>query len=115
MSMIREVTDGICNEGSILFTAAGIPRMSSRAELKSGLKDMGISRWSLVISDPIAGYWGETGFITAGLMKERVGGRCLQDFLSVRSPIMYSFCLKELETLGVPRKKMTEVFGPPKM
>lgn len=69
----------------------------------------------MVISNPSRGYKGLKGFITAEIIKEVLGDVSSQTFYVCGPELMYTFCLAELEKLGVARRKIrTEVYGPPK-
>ena len=116
MSMIREATDRDLDRKIHLIYGSRHPEdVVYGQELKDRAERHGNFKMDIVISDPIAGYRGVTGFITAELIKKRVGDVFSKTFYLCGPEIMYSFCLKELETLGIPRKKIrTEVFGPPK-
>ncbi|HQH16208.1 MAG TPA: FAD-binding oxidoreductase [Smithella sp.] len=68
-----------------------------------------------VISEPSKGYKGKKGFITATLLKEILGDLSTKTFYLCGPEVMYTFCLKELESLGIKKRKIrVEVFGPPR-
>jgi len=116
MSMIREATDRDLDRKTHLIYGNRRPEdVVYGQDLKDRAERHGNFKMDIVISDPIAGYRGATGFITAELIKKRVGDVFSKTFYLCGPEIMYCFCLKELETLGIPRKNIrTEVFGPPK-
>ena len=116
MSMIRETTDrGLERRIHLIYGSQRPEDVIYGEELQDRAERHGNFKMDNVISDPVAGYRGLTGFITAELIKKRVGDVFAKTFYLCGPEIMYSFCLQELETLGVPRKKIrTEVFGPPK-
>ena len=115
MSMIREVTDrgldrrihliyGCRNEDDIIF-------QQELAERSRRHRNLSVS---LVISDPSPECSRLTGFITAELIKRLVEDISSNFFFVCGPEVMYSFCLRELEKLGVFRRRIrTEVFGPP--
>jgi ferredoxin-NADP reductase len=71
--------------------------------------------FTLVVSDPPANYKGRTGFITAKLLQELPGDLSTKTFYLCGPELMYTFCLKELDELGIKKRKIrVEVFGPPK-
>jgi ferredoxin-NADP reductase len=116
MSMIREATDrGLDRKIHLLYGSRHPEDVLYLEELKDCAKRHPNFKMDPVISEPPAGYRGTTGFIGAGLIRERVGDPATKTFYLCGPEAMYSFCLRELETLGVPRKKIrTEVLGPPK-
>ena len=68
-----------------------------------------------VISEPPEGYKGKKGFITAKLLQELLGDLSTKTFYLCGPEVMYTFCLKELESLGIKKRKIrVEVFGPPR-
>jgi NAD(P)H-flavin reductase len=68
-----------------------------------------------VISNPPRGYKGLKGFITAALMKVLLGDFSEKTFYVCGPDVMYAFCVNELTTLGIPKRRIrTEVYGPPK-
>jgi ferredoxin-NADP reductase len=70
--------------------------------------------YSLVISEPPPGYEGLTGFLSADLIRERVGDVAGKTFYICGPNVMYGFCLAALTDLGVPRHKIKrELYGPP--
>ncbi len=67
-----------------------------------------------VLSEPNPGYEGRRGFITADLLRELLGEIDGKMFYICGPPAMYSFCVPELEKLGVPRRRIRlEANGPP--
>ena len=68
-----------------------------------------------VIEKPDSGYSGKTGYITAELIRETIGGDPLDRTYFLCGPkAMYDFCLMELGKLSVPARKIrTEMFGSP--
>lgn len=68
-----------------------------------------------VISEPPEGYQGKQGFITAELLRELSGDLSTKTFYLCGPEVMYAFCLRELEILGIKKRKIrVEVFGPPR-
>jgi glycine betaine catabolism B len=71
--------------------------------------------FTMVISNPPQGYKGLTGFITADLLEDVLGDVASKTFYLCGPELMYTFCLKELDKLGIKKRKIrVEVFGPPK-
>ncbi len=115
MSMIREVTDRRLDRQIHLI-------YGSRNELdvvfKKELNERTINHDNLlvthVVSEPDEGFQGISGFITADVIKKSVGSLSEKMFYVCGPEAMYSFVLKELEGMNIPRRKIrVEVFGPP--
>lgn len=116
MSMIREVTDrGLERRIHLIYGSRRPEDVIYGEELKKRAERHGNFKMNLVVSDPPAGYEGLTGFITGDLMKRLLGEVPAGTFYLCGPEAMYGFCLKQLEDLGIPRRRIrTEVFGPPK-
>jgi ferredoxin-NADP reductase len=116
MSMIREAADrGLERKMHLLYGSRRPEDVIYLEELKACAERHPDFKMEIVISEPPAGYRGTSGFIGAGLIQKQVGNLTGKTFYLCGPEAMYSFCLKELETLAVPRRKIrTEVFGPPK-
>jgi ferredoxin-NADP reductase len=116
MSMIRETTDrGLERKIHLLYGSQRPEDIIYSKELKELTERNGNFKMDIVISDPPPGYRGLTGFLTADLIRKQAGNVSGKTFYLCGPEAMYSFCLKELEALKVPRAKIrTEVFGPPK-
>jgi len=70
--------------------------------------------YTLVISEPPAGYQGLTGLLDARLISERIGQVEGKTFYICGPGVMYDFCLAALVELGVPSYKIRrELYGPP--
>jgi len=116
MSMIREVTDrGLERSIHLIYGSRHPGDVIYERELKDRAERHGDFMLDTVISEPPAGYRGLTGFITGDLIRRLVGGISARTFYLCGPEAMYAFGLKELENLGIPRRRIrTEVFGPPK-
>jgi len=116
MSMIREVVDKRIERNIHLIYGNQFPDdIIYSNELNEISKQYENIKISHVISDPPDGYVGLTGFISADLMTELIDDIQLKTFFICGPEAMYSFCIDELEKLGVKRKKIRkEVYGPPK-
>ncbi|HVN70792.1 MAG TPA: FAD-binding oxidoreductase [Desulfomonilia bacterium] len=116
MSMIREVADrGLSRRIHLIYGSRDQDDVIFHDELKEITGRHGNIALSIVISDPSEGYQGVTGFITAELIKDVLGDLSGKMFYLCGPDVMYSFCLKELEKLGIKKRKIrTEVYGPPK-
>ncbi len=115
MSMIREVTDKVLDRNiHLIYGSRTEDDIVYRDELDDREKSYSNLKISHIISEPSNEYSGDTGFITGEYIQSRAGS--LEDkMIYVCGPeAMYSFVLKELEKLEVPRRKLrVEVFGPP--
>ncbi|MBN1532660.1 MAG: 2Fe-2S iron-sulfur cluster binding domain-containing protein [Spirochaetes bacterium] len=69
-------------------------------------------RYVPVVEKPGAGYRGKTGYLTADLIREVLGDVEGRTFFLCGPGAMYDFCIRQLEALGVPRRKIRrEMFG----
>jgi len=116
MSMIREVTGRGLDRRIHLFYGCQWPD-----DIIFGQEIDDLSRrhadftCTTVISEPPVGYRGHTGFITARLMQEILGGLSEKMFFLCGPEAMYAFCREELKQEGIPERKMrTEMYGPPR-
>jgi len=116
MSMIREATErGLDRRIHLIYGSQNPADIIYANELSDRAQQHGNLKMDIVISDPPAGYRGLAGFISGGLIRRLIGEVTAKTFYLCGPEVMYAFCLKELESLGIPRKKTrTEVFGPPK-
>jgi ferredoxin-NADP reductase len=115
MSMIREVVE--CGLDRTLYLFYG-NRASADVIFHDRLKSMAEKfdniRYIPVIEEPDEGYHGAQGLITGRLIKDVIGDINGKTFYLCGPQGMYDFCLKELEELGVPARKIrTEVYGAP--
>ena len=115
MSMIRELADKNLSRRLHLFYGCRVEDdVIYRAELDRIASAHKNFTWDLVVSEPTPSYRGHTGFINAGLIKERLVGLDWTLFIC-GPPAMYQFCLPELEKLQIPSRKIkVEVMGAPK-
>lgn len=107
MSMIKEICDagldrnvtliyGSRKEDSIIFH----DRLSHLAARYSNIK------YIPVISEPDAGYAGRNGFIDSVCIKDSVKDISDCTYYICGPEAMYDFCLSQLESLSIPRKKI---------
>lgn len=67
-----------------------------------------------VLENPPPSYPGRTGLITGKLLREILGDLEDKTFYVCGPQGLYDFCIPELETLGIPRRKLRrEVYGTP--
>jgi ferredoxin-NADP reductase len=115
MSMIRT----LLNEDDVpeiqLIYGSRIPEDVIFGENLSTLaNDHASFDYSLVISEPPEGYSGLCGFLDAKLVHDQVGEVEGKTFYICGPNVMYDFCLKALDELGVPPHKVRrEIYGPP--
>jgi len=116
MSMIREAVDRRFEKNIHLVYGNRIPEdIIFSDELEKINTQWDNIKISHVISDPPDGYEGLTGFISADLMVNLIDDIQGKTFFICGPEAMYSYCMEELNTLGVKRKKIRkEVYGPPK-
>ena len=116
MSMIREVTDrGLNRRIHLIYGSRKPDDVIYHDELEERARRHANFAYTLVISEPSAGFQGRCGLMGADLITElvdRIPGRM---FYLCGPEAMYAYCLGELQRLGIPRRRIrTEVFGPPK-
>ena len=116
MSMIREVTDrGLSRKIHLIYGSRNPDDMIFGEELEERASLHENFKLTSVISEPLAGFEGFTGFISARLMKDVLGSVEGKTFYLCGPEAMYTFCLPELLKLQVSARKIRmEVFGPPK-
>jgi ferredoxin-NADP reductase len=116
MSMIREVTDrGLPRKIHLIYGSRDPDDMIFGEELEERARLHENLKMTSVISEPPQGFEGFTGFISAKLMRDVLGGVEGKTFYICGPEAMYTFCLPELLKLQVPARKIRmEVFGPPK-
>ncbi len=70
--------------------------------------------FTLVVSEPPAGYDGVRGLLDAATIEKAIGGFSGQKFMLCGPNVMLSYCLEQLSALGVPVHKIRrELYGPP--
>ncbi len=116
MSMIREMTDRGLDRRIHLFYGSQSPDdIIFQEELDDRARRHKNLTVTHVISEPPQGYTGLKGFVTADLVRQMSGDISGQTFYVCGPEAMYSFCLAELEKLGMASRRIRrEVFGPPR-
>jgi ferredoxin-NADP reductase len=115
MSMIQEVAD--CGLDRIIYLFYG-SRTSADAIFHDRLLNLSEKfdniHYIPVIENSDAGYEGARGLITGRLIKDAIGDTNGKTFYLCGPQAMYDFCIKELERLNVPARKIRrEVYGAP--
>jgi len=83
-------------------------------ELESLAREEDGFQFTLVISEPPAGYTGKTGLLDAETIREAVGSVEGKTFYMCGPGAMYDLCRNELAALGVPGHRVRrELYGPP--
>ena len=115
MSMIREVTDrGIARRMHLIYGCRTEDDVVFEKELQERAATFSNFKLSLVISEPTIGFNGPSGFITADLIRKRIGDLENRMFYVCGPEAMYSFVLDELQRAEIPNRLIRrEVFGPP--
>ena len=118
MSMIRDLLGSHPSPASLeahLLYGCRMPEdVIYDAELARLAAEHPTLHYSLVISEPPADYAGLTGFLTAELIAELVGGVAGKTFYICGPSLMHGFCLEALTRLGVRAHKIKrELYGPP--
>ena len=116
MSMIREVAErNLARNIHLIYGSRDPEDIIFMKELEDRAGRHANVTFTPVISEPPASYSGHTGFITAELIKELAGDISGKMFYVCGPEDMYTFCLGELEKLGVKAKRIRlEMYGPPK-
>jgi len=115
MSMIREVCDrGLDRHITLIYGNRYEDDIIYHEELCTLAARHANLVYVPVIEQPEDGYNGERGIMTGALI-ERVAGALPGSMIYLCGPsAMYDFCLGELQTLGVPLRRIRrEMFGPP--
>ena len=115
MSMIREIADcGLDREIYLFYGNKSEEDMIFHAELKDLAVRLNNIRYIPVIERPGAGYDGYSGFITKEIILKEIGDIHHKTFMLCGPQALYDFCVPELETIGVPSKKIRqEIYGEP--
>jgi len=116
MSMIREVTDrDIDRKIHLVYGSQFEDDVIFQDELEDRSRRHENFSYNLVLSSPPDGYKGLKGFITEGLLKQVLGDIKNKMFYICGPKPMYTFCMAELEKLGIEARKIRlEISGPPK-
>ena len=116
MSMIREVTDrDIDRKIHLVYGSQFEDDVIFQDELEDRSRRHENFSYNLVLSSPPDGYKGLKGFITEGLLKQVLGDIKNKIFYICGPKPMYTFCMAELEKLGIEARKIRlEISGPPK-
>ena len=115
MSMIRSAASKEAAVDITLFYGCRTPDdVIFGRELKALAKKNPRIKFALVISEPPKGYRGMKGFLDAARIKRKVGDPEGKTFYLCGPTAMYDFCLPQLESLGVPSRRIKrELYGPP--
>jgi len=115
MSMVREVADrGLKRNIQLVYGCRSPDDVIFGEELASTAGRCRNITVDVVVSEPPAGYVGRSGFLTAECLLDCLGEVENKMFYLCGPEAMYSFCEAELDSLGVPRRRIRrEVFGPP--
>ena len=113
MSMIREVLEAALDRDIVLLYGSRTPEAALyHDELAAYAEKYPNFKYHLVISEPAEGWQGETGFINAGLIARLVPDYAERTAYICGPQVMNDFCKKELESMGVPAKRIRrEMFG----
>jgi ferredoxin-NADP reductase/ferredoxin len=115
MSMIREAVE--CGLNRTIYLLYGNKNLNDAIfhnELHTISSQFENITYLPVIENPLEGYKGRTGFITADLIGETIGDLSDKTFYLCGPKGMYDFCLPELERLGIAKRKIRkEVYGAP--
>jgi ferredoxin-NADP reductase len=116
MSMICEIAEaGLDRRLTLLYGSRTEGDIIFARELEGIAARHGNIRYVPVISEPGAGCGHRTGFLTASLIREVLGETGGRTFYLCGPAEMYTFCLPELENLGIPRGRVRrEMYGSPK-
>ncbi len=115
MSMIREITDrGLDRDVYLFYGNKSLNNIIFHEELTGLSCQFENIHYIPVIENPDSGYGGISGFITGDIIKNRIKDIRNKTFMLCGPPALYSFCMAELEKIGVPSKKIKqEIYGEP--
>lgn len=115
MSMIREIVEcGLDRDVTLIYGNRQLDDVIFHAELESISHRFDNITYIPVIEKPAETYTGACGFINAALIGEVLGDMQGKTFFLCGPQGMYDFCLPELESLGVAKRKIRkEMYGPP--
>ncbi len=115
MSMIREIDQrGLGRTVHLFYGNKSMDDIIFHEELLRIVKKNKNIKYIPVIESPPKKYSGSCDYITADLIKSTLGGLDGKTFFICGPKGMYDFCLPEIESLGVPAKRLRrEMFGPP--
>lgn len=106
ISMLRYMRDkGINNDVLLLWGNRNPQDIAFRGEMDQLGKQLSRLQVVHVLSES-AGWDGETGFITAGLIQKYGGDLKEKEFFLCGPPIMMKLVLRELKTLNVPQTRI---------
>ncbi|MBU2513405.1 2Fe-2S iron-sulfur cluster binding domain-containing protein [bacterium] len=115
LSMIREVSrKGINRTIVLLYGSRTTDEAICHEELNTLAKKSPSIKYFPVIEQPEDTFDGLTGFITADVISEATGGIDGKTFYICGPQAMYDFCVQQLESLNVPKRKIRrEMYGVP--
>lgn len=115
ISMIREIySSGLDREIFLFHGSKTVDELICFDELKSYDTKSKNIHYFPVLEEPEDEFKGYSGFITAAIIKDALGSADNKTFYVCGPAGMYDFCLKELETFQLPRRKIRrEVYGVP--
>ncbi len=113
MSMTREILEaGLEREVYLLYGCRNDKAALYHSELRAYAQKYPNFHYHLVLSDEVPGWQGETGFVDAMLIKKLVPDTENCTFYICGPQIMNDFCVKQLEGMGVPQRRIRrEMFG----
>jgi ferredoxin-NADP reductase len=115
MSIIREaVINGFSRKLRLIYGCRHGSDVIFQKELVDTAAENPELDFTLVLSEPGAGYVGPRGFITADVIKRYAGGIDGKTFMVCGPNAMYDLVARELAAVGVPLHKVRrELYGPP--
>jgi len=115
VSMIREITDrGLDRTMHLFYGNKTDEDVIFHEELTQLAKRFDNISYIPVIEEPAGAYTGACGYVTGGLIRDLMGDIEDKSFFICGPQGLYDFCLPELESLGIPRRKVRqEMYGAP--
>jgi len=113
MSMLRDqARQGFPQSIALLYGSRSEDDIVFGAELSQMARQFDRFRYSLVISEPSAGYKGLKGFLDSHKIQQLAGDLQHKTIFLCGPQVMMDFCRQALQELGAPKVR-TEAFGPP--
>lgn len=115
ISIIRDAAAGKSDLGiHLLYGSRLVEDIIFKKELEDLAAEHSNIKVDLIISEPLPGYTGLSGFLDEKMIASRVGLITDKTFYLCGPPEMHRLCLSALKSLGLPDRQIKrEAYGPP--